>query len=125
MKKLCVYLIMLLGAATYGQQFSSDLVLAVKQNKKCGDFRSPDFSYYTKNYNTVFREYDYTFNLQEAYNNKVYVASNAYYSGTYIPVVAQQHNTNLGTNNIYYYNVNAAQSAFDKPIGVDLSKINR
>ena len=122
MKKLYVCLIVLFGTATYGQQLSNDLALAVKQNKKWGDFCSPDFSYYTKNYTTVFREYDYTFNLQEAYNNKVYVASNAYYSGTYIPVIAQQHNTNLGSNNIY---INAAQNTFDKPIGIDLSKINR
>lgn len=101
-------------------QFSANLSVAVKQNSGWGNMSTPDFSYYNKNFSSVFRGYGYTLNIDEAVNyNSIYVDSNKYYNGSYIPVVAQMHNTNLGADNIFYYNQNA--STYSKPVGVDLS----
>lgn len=103
-------------------QFSTNLSVAVRQNNGWGSASIPDFSYYNRNFSSVFNGYGYTFNIDEAVNNSaIYVDSNKYYNGSYIPVVAQMHNTNLGADNIFYYNQNA--STFSKPVGVDLSAL--
>lgn len=133
MKKLYTLILIVVSAACLAQEqkeearqeekqphFSNNLSVAVRQNGSWGSAGIPDFSYYNQNYSSAFRGYGYTLNIDDAVSyNAIYVDSNKYYNGSYIPVIAQMHNTNLGADNIFYYNQNA--STFSKPVGVDLS----
>jgi hypothetical protein len=130
MKKMYASIFIVISVACFGQEqqeakqpaVPTSLSIAVKQNLGWGNLNGPDF--YNGSFTSVFRQYGYTFNIDKAFNNNaIYVDVNKYYNGTYIPVVAQMHNTNLGANNIYYYN--DSNNTFNKAIGVNLSKIGR
>lgn len=118
MKKLYIYIAMFAASAVFAQEetspaFPDQLTLAVKQSQSwtINSLTTPDFSFYNKNYRSVFRDYDYTFNIQDSKRDRIYVDGDKYYSNTYIPIVAQQHNSNLAIDNMYLYRTNSAPAA--------------
>lgn len=118
MKKLYIYIAMFAASAVFAQEetspaFPDQLTLAVKQSQgwTINSLTTPDFSFYNKNYRSVFRDYDYTFNIQDSKRDRIYVEGDKYYSNTYIPIVAQQHNSNLAIDNMYLYRTNSAPTA--------------
>lgn len=118
MKKLYIYIAMFAASAVFAQEetspaFPDQLTLAVKQSQgwTINSLNTPDFSFYNKNYRSVFRDYDYTFNIQDSKRDRIYVEGDKYYSNTYIPIVAQQHNSNLAIDNMYLYRTNSAPAA--------------
>lgn len=131
MKKLYTYVALFVGLASIAQQkdepkqqdtFPTQLTLAVKQTQGwyTSSLTTPDFSFYNKNYQSVFSGYDYTFNILDEKLNRVYVEGDKYYSNTYIPIVAQQHNSSLAIDNMYMYRTNSAPA-----VGVNVNALKR
>lgn len=107
MKQVCICLIVLLSAAGYGQEntIPGVLTLAVKEAQGWATYKpgTPDFSYYNRNFNGVFRQNNYTSDILDRRMNMVYVDTDKFYSNMYVPIVLQQHQTNLATDNFYRY----------------------
>jgi len=111
MKKFYIYLALFSVSSVFAQQaLPNQLTLAVKQTQGwyTSSLTTPNFSFYNKNYNSVFSDYNYTFNIQDSKQGRIYVEGDKYYSNTYIPIVAQQHNSNLAIDNMYLYRTNSA-----------------
>lgn len=103
MKKVFVIIGFLAICSGYAQEkISGNLKLAVKDEKEKNNLTTPDLSYYSKHYNEVFRDYNYTFDIMDTSFNRLYVEGDKFYSNTYVPIVLQQHNTNLAVNNVYF-----------------------
>ncbi len=80
-----------ISAVAGAQNFSQ---YSVQQDSLVENAKLPDLSYYSKNYNTVFGEYNYTFNTTNFGARNVYVSeNNFYYNGSqnlpYLPPVNQ------------------------------------
>lgn len=131
MKKFYIYIAIFTISAAFGQEeeqststapLPNQLSLAVRQSQgwSISNLSTPDFSFYNKNYRSVFSDYDYTFNIQDSKRDRVYVEGDKYYSNTYIPIVAQQHNSNLAIDNMYMYRTNSAPAA-----GVNINALKR
>ena len=106
MKQVYICLIVLFSAAGYCQQktISDDLNLALKQAQGLTMYKpgtSPSF--YLKSSNGIFRESQYTSDILDRRINMIYVDGDKLYSNTYIPIVLQQHQTNLSVDNFYRY----------------------
>jgi hypothetical protein len=121
MKKLCVFLAIIAGSTLYSQHIPSELSLAVKESSIFDkqDLSTPDFSFYSTNYQEIFRDYEYTFNMLDTSKNRVYVDGDKFYSGTYIPVLLQVQYQGSGINSNYYYN----DKDYIKGLFVDVPKI--
>lgn len=115
MKRFCLCISMLVAVAGYSQQkdISSDLNLAVKQVQGLNMY-SPGTSpsLYVK-FGGVFRDSNYTSDILDRRVNIIYVDGDKLYSNTYIPIVLQQHQTNLAVD--AFYNVDKMYALPDKP----------
>lgn len=80
MKKYIALFALLMSAAAGAQNFNQ---YTIKQDSIVQNAKLPDLSYYSKNYNTVFGEYNYTFNTTNFGARNVYVSeNNFYYNGS-------------------------------------------
>lgn len=103
MKKIVTLIAIFAVCSGYAQEKISDnLKLAVKDKEEKSKITTPDLSYYSKHYNEVFRDYNYTFDIMDTSFNRLYVEGDRFYSNTYVPIVLQQHNSNLVVNSYYF-----------------------
>lgn len=80
MKKNIALFAILVSAVAGAQNFSQ---YNIQQDSLVENAKLPDLSYYSKNYNTVFGEYNYTFNTTNFGARNVYVSeNNFYYNGS-------------------------------------------
>lgn len=91
MKKNIALFAILVSAVAGAQNFSQ---YSIQEDSVVKNAKLPDLSYYSKNYNTVFGEYNYTLNTTNFGARNVYVSeSNFYYNGTqnlpYMPSLNQ------------------------------------
>lgn len=130
MKKNYIYIAILTFSAVFAQEdeqlsatlLPNQLSLAVRQSQgwNINNISTPDFSFYNRNYRSVFSNYNYTFNILDEKLNRVYIEGDKYYSNTYIPIVAQQLNSSLAIDNMYMYRTNSAPS-----VGVNVNALKR
>lgn len=116
MKRLYILSALLLALASYGQEIPTELSLAARSADiapSC-ELSAPasDYSFYNKNYNTVFREYEYTLDALDRGRDRLYVQGDRLYSSDYMPVVQQLQYPATATNNVYYSGKDCAQAAF-------------
>ncbi|MHA3787169.1 hypothetical protein ACX0HA_03085 [Flavobacterium hauense] len=118
MRQLFVCISVLAAVAGYGQQknISSDLNLAVKQAQGLSVYAVGTSPSLFVKFGGVFRESNYTSDIFDRRINMIYVDGDKLYSNTYIPIVLQQHQTNLAVD--AFYNVDKMYALPDKPVNV-------
>lgn len=116
MKQVYIYIIVLISATGYSQQkdISNDLTLATKQVQGLNMYVAGTSPSSFIKFGGVLRESNYTSDILDRRVNMIYVDGDKLYSNTYIPIVLQQHQTNLAVD--AFYNVDKMYALPDKPV---------
>lgn len=116
MKRFCFSLLFFAAMTGYSQQkdISNDLTLATKQVQGLNMYVAGTSPSSFIKFRGVFRDSNYTSDILDRRTNMIYVDGDKLYSNTYIPIVLQQHQTNLAVD--AFYNVDKMYALPDKPV---------
>ncbi|MFD2603686.1 MULTISPECIES: hypothetical protein [Flavobacterium] len=107
MKQICFCLAILSSLTGYSQEkdnkISTVFTLAVKEAQGWDIYRptTPDFTFYNRNFSSLFRQSNLTSDILDRRMNMLYVDNDRLYSNTYVPITLQQHHSNLAVDNFY------------------------
>lgn len=107
MKQIYICLAALASMTGYSQEKDNNKIptlftLAVKEAQGWDTYKpgTPDFSFYNRNYR-LFQYDNLTSDILDRRMNMLYVDNDRLYSNTYVPIVLQQHYSNLAVDAFY------------------------